>query len=220
MTTSPRRTFPVFHRGFERLNALSDGVVAIAITLLVFPITDLAAGDRGANVLTIIAHHSGTFFTFLITFLVIAKLWLDNHRLYRDVLAYTQPLLWAHIFWLLAIVFIPFPMDVLSSTSDNVFPNSGVYVGTLLLATTVLSIEYAIVFRTAALQEADVNLRPGLIAAGCDTLAVFVAFIFTLVVPGWGLQPLLLLIPGAVLGRVFGRRFGGRKVGDPDRDDE
>jgi uncharacterized membrane protein len=216
---APSWSSTVYRRGFDRLNALSDGVVAIAITLLVFPITDLATSDPGANVLTIIGDHSGKFVTFLITFLVIAKLWVDNHRLYRDAVAYTVPLMWTHIGWLLSIVFIPFPMDVLSSASDNQFPNSAVYVGTLLVAATALFLEYAIVVRNTSLQEEGVNLRPGLIAAAVDTLAVLAAFLCTLVMPGWGLRPLILLVVGGVVGRALGHRFGARPSGDPDLDD-
>jgi uncharacterized membrane protein len=219
VTPAARWTPPVFRRGFDRLNALSDGVVAIAITLLVFPITDLATGSPGSNILTIVDQHSGKFITFLITFLVIAKLWVDNHRMFRDVLGYTAPLMWVHMFWLLSIVFIPFPMDVLSSASDNTFPNAAVYVGTLLLATTALFVEYAIVYRTPALQEDDVNLRPGLINGAVDTLSVLVAFVWTLTAPDWGLKPLLLLLVGGVVGRALGRRFGARRVGAPDPDD-
>ncbi|WP_412148565.1 TMEM175 family protein [Curtobacterium flaccumfaciens] len=209
----------VFLRGFDRLNALSDGVVAIAITLLVFPITDLATGAPGENVLTIFDRHSGKFITFLITFLVIAKLWVDNHRLYRDVAGYTVILMWTHIIWLLSIVFIPFPMDVLSSAEDTNFPNATVYVGTLLVATGALLIEYLIVARTDGLELEDINVRPGLIAAAVDALAVLVAFVMTIATPQWGLRPLLLLIVSAMLGRFLGRRLGGRRLGDPDRDD-
>ncbi|AMM19442.1 hypothetical protein AX769_03900 [Frondihabitans sp. PAMC 28766] len=219
MSPVPRWTPPVFQRGFDRLNALSDGVVAIAITLLVFPITGLATADPGANVLAILNQHSGKFITFFITFLVIAKLWVDNHGLYRDIQAYTPPLMWTHIVWLLAIVFIPFPMDVLSSASDTKFPNSAVYVGTLLLATAALFVEYTIAFRTPALQEEDVNLRPGFIGAVVDVLFVLVAFILTVTVPHWGLKPLLLLIPGGILGRALGYSFGEKHDGDPDRQD-
>lgn len=220
MSRIPRWTPPVFQRGFNRLNSFSDGVVAIAITLLVFPITDLATGQSGANVVTIVNQHSGKFITFLITFLVIAKLWVDNHALYRDVKAYTPPLMWTHIVWLLAIVFITFPMDVLSSASDTNFPNSAVYVGTLLLATTTLFVEYTIALTNHALQEDDVNLRPGFIRSVADVIAILVAFVLTLTVPQWGLKPLLLLIVGGILGRTLGYWLGKRRTGDPDRSDE
>jgi uncharacterized membrane protein len=209
----------IFLRGFERLNALSDGVVAIAITLLIFPITDLATSDPGANVLTIFEEHSGKFITFLITFLVIAKLWVDNHGLYRDVRAYTPPLMWAHIMWLLAIVFIPFPMDVLSSADDTKFPNAAVYVGTLLLAATVVFVEYLIVLRSPGLQEKDVNIWPGFINAAVDAASVLAAFVLTLVVPAWGLRPLLLLLLGGIFGRILGTRFGARRAGVADQRD-
>ncbi|AMM19456.1 hypothetical protein AX769_03980 [Frondihabitans sp. PAMC 28766] len=171
-------------------------MVAIAITLLVFPITDLATSDPGGNVLTIINAHSGKFVTFFVTFLAIAKLWKDNHGLYRDVRAYTVPLLWTQVLWLLGIVFITFPMDVLSSADDSKFPNAAVYVGTLWLATAALFAEYLIVVLTPRLQMKDTNLRPGLIDSGIDVLAVSVAFILTLTAPQLGLKPLVILILG------------------------
>ncbi|AMM22616.1 hypothetical protein AX769_20970 (plasmid) [Frondihabitans sp. PAMC 28766] len=219
MTKTPNPAQNVFERGFERLNALSDGVVAIAITLLIFPITALATGSHGENVLTIITDHESKFITFLITFFVIAILWVGSHRLYRDVIAYTGALLWTQMVWLLSIVFIPFPMDVLASVNDVIFPNSAVYAGTLLLASSALLVEYAIVYRTPALQAKNVNLRPGLISASISTASVAAAFALTLLTPQLGLKPLVLLAAGIIAGQIVARRGRGRPADGSDAQD-
>jgi len=220
MIKTPKLGRVVFLRGFERLTALSDGVVAIAMTLLIFPITDLATGSQGQNVLTIVGIHESKFITFLITFLVIASLWVESHRLFRDVIGYTGALLWTQMVWLLSIVFIPFPMDVLASVDDAIFPNSAVYVGTLLLATTALLVEYAIVYKNPSLQAEKVNLRPGLISAGIGTGSVAAAFALTLLAPELGLRPLFLLVFGIIGGQIIGRRFGARHIDGTDSEDQ
>jgi uncharacterized membrane protein len=220
VTKTPVAKQVVFVRGFERLTALSDGVVAIAITLLIFPITALATGSHGENVLTIITDHQSKFITFLITFFVVASLWVGSHRLYRDVVAYTRTLLWTQMVWLLSIVFIPFPMDVLASANDAIFPNSAVYAGTLLLASTALLVEYAIVYRTPALQTEDVNLRPGLISAGISTASIAAAFALTLIAPQLGLKPVVLLVAGIIVGQISSRRSTGRASEGSDNQDQ
>ena len=75
----------MYVRGFDRLKNFSDAVVAIAITLLIFPLTNLAAGMGHQNVLQLFAQNWPAFFGFLLSFLVVAKTWLDNHNMFRDL---------------------------------------------------------------------------------------------------------------------------------------
>ncbi|MBD0324039.1 MAG: DUF1211 domain-containing protein, partial [Aldersonia sp.] len=63
-------------RGLDRLVNFSDATVAIAVTVLVLPLTDLAGqGNRG--VVDILADHGSVIGAFLVSFSVIAVLWTE-----------------------------------------------------------------------------------------------------------------------------------------------
>lgn len=69
----PQETFPI-----ERLNALTDGVFAIALTLLVLELKlpDAAAGEDFLDAVTQDWH---VFLAWLISFIAIARFWIVHH---------------------------------------------------------------------------------------------------------------------------------------------
>jgi uncharacterized membrane protein len=69
--------------GVDRIIAFSDGVVAIAITLLILPLTDIepAEGDSLANVA---ADNAGALLGFAVSFAVIANYWTIHKDIFRS----------------------------------------------------------------------------------------------------------------------------------------
>jgi uncharacterized membrane protein len=102
----------------ERLTAFSDGVVAIAITLLAL---ELPVPDAGSNaeVLRQIAEKRPEYFTFLISFAVVGGQWLSHHRLFAHVERAGGRLAGWNLLWLLTIVVTPFATRML--TADGAF---------------------------------------------------------------------------------------------------
>ena len=96
---------------FDRIIFFSDGVFAIAITLLVI---DLKLPEIPKEVLTEkklienLAHLIPRFIGFLISFFVIGQYWTVHHRLFGYVTNYTNRLIWLNLFFLLAVVLMPF----------------------------------------------------------------------------------------------------------------
>ncbi len=103
-------------RGFDRLVNFSDAVVAIAITLLVLPLTDLA-GDKESyeSVGEFFEKNSAVFQAFLISFVVLANYWLIHHRIFEWIDSYDPALAWLNIGWLMFIVLIPFTTEVITN---------------------------------------------------------------------------------------------------------
>jgi len=94
----------------ERMVFFSDGVFAIAITLLVI---DLKIPEIAGQVteLQLVNAFLGLFpklIGFLLSFLLIGLYWTIHHRLFGFVISYTQRLLWINLFFLLGIVLLPF----------------------------------------------------------------------------------------------------------------
>jgi len=100
-----------------RVEAFSDGVFAIAITLLVLqlkaPTLSLVAG-RGALWHALLGLWP-SFAAFLTSFAAILIMWMNHHGIFRMVRKVSGPFLAANGFLLLTVTFVPFPTAVLAS---------------------------------------------------------------------------------------------------------
>ena len=82
----------------ERMQAFTDGVVAILITILVLELKP-PAGER----LSAIAHEKGSLLAYLLSFVFVAIYWVNHHHLFQVVHRIDGRTLWANIhllFWL------------------------------------------------------------------------------------------------------------------------
>src|SRR6185437_4006282 len=84
VSAGPRGDLP----GVDRLLALSDGVVAIAITLLVLqlnvpPPATLTNPDSASELAGQLGKGADQLISYVISFYVIAQFWLVHHRIFR-----------------------------------------------------------------------------------------------------------------------------------------
>src|SRR5690625_1650731 len=95
----------------ERLAAFTDAIVAIAITLLILPLVDAASDEinEGSTFGVFFTEHFGQIGTFLISFAVIARLWVGHHRIFEHLRSYSPRVLMLTILWSLTIVIMPLP---------------------------------------------------------------------------------------------------------------
>lgn len=193
-------------RGFDRLVAFTDAVVAIAITLLVLPLVESAREAHPGPVVQFLRTNASSLFTFTLSFVVIAGFWRRQHRLFESVNGYSPALIWATMLWLFGIVFLPLPTQLLGGAVDDDRGAHALYIGTLLL-TTVAGLLQQWLIRSSSLKKpgADVVLAPALVATGLMTIAL----VASVAVPALGLWPLLLLALGDPLLRL-GRRLRRR----------
>ena len=91
----------------SRLEAFSDGVFAVAITLLAL---DLAvAGPEGHGPLTEQLYDKWpAFLAYLISFFMIGIIWVNHHALVRQITKVDRTLLFLNLVLLLFVVLIPF----------------------------------------------------------------------------------------------------------------
>jgi uncharacterized membrane protein len=97
---------------FSRIVAFSDGVFAIAITLLVLglEVPKHLASDQLAHA---IFDNWDNFVAFAISFAVIGRFWVVHHRFFSEVRAFDGRLLGLNLLYLAWIVLIPFSSQVL-----------------------------------------------------------------------------------------------------------
>lgn len=113
----PKEESKVEERGLERLILFSDAVVAIAITLLVLPLTELRP-DEGQPAWLFLGEHLDEIVAFGISFAVIAQFWFAHHRMFRRLSRADRPLLLWNTAWLASVVFLPFPTVLLEVVGD------------------------------------------------------------------------------------------------------
>src|SRR5258706_5868897 len=101
-------------RGVERLEAFSDGVFAIAITLLILEIKvpSLEATSASGLWRALVSHWS-SYLAFALSFLIIGIMWANHHNIFRYVRGADHALAMFNLGLLFCVAFLPFPTAVL-----------------------------------------------------------------------------------------------------------
>jgi uncharacterized membrane protein len=107
-----------------RLLALSDGVFAIAMTLLALdlkPPTGLGDHVTSQQLIHALAQNTDSYWSFLLSFYVIAIYWGGHRRLMRSVVVFNPNLVRDTIFLLLIVAAMPFPTSLLGMYGGTPF---------------------------------------------------------------------------------------------------
>ena len=200
-------------RDLERLLTFVDAIAAVAITLLILPLVDLA-GDihsEDDSVTELIRSHSGQFWSVALSFAVIARLWVAQHRVMRPVLATNRVVLAALLLWTLAIVFLPFPTALLSHGGEQRITKA-LYVGCLAVSSLCLVAVAVAVRRDPTVRDPDElpEVRPAMVTA----VLLLLAFLIVITIPAASYYPLFLLLAGDAINTLW-RRLSDRR--DPAR---
>ena len=104
----------------DRLSFFSDGVFAIAITLLIIeikvPVIEHASNEA---LLDSLSEMSLKFIGFLISFAIVGHYWSVHHRIFGYVKKYNSPLLWVNLGFLCSVVLLPFSSGLLGEYSSD-----------------------------------------------------------------------------------------------------
>jgi uncharacterized membrane protein len=100
-----------------RLEAFSDGVFAIAITLLALelkvPHFD-GSGDMTNRLISGLTNQWPSYFAFLTSFFTVLIMWVHHHAIFRLVRGVDATLLFANGFLLMLVTVVPFPTAVVA----------------------------------------------------------------------------------------------------------
>ena len=192
-------------RGFQtgRLEAFSDGVFAIAVTLLVLDIT--VSAHAGQHLLRSVADLWPSYLAYVVSFATIGAAWL-GHNAITDYLERTDAaFVRLNLMLLLVVSFLPFPTRLLADYIGQDSPERVAvtfYGISLLLATTLLMVLWRYAVRAhlvrpdAADEEIQLlteRLTPGL--AGYLVLIISGLFLPILAVIGYLAIALYYIIP-------------------------
>jgi uncharacterized membrane protein len=99
-------TQPVQDAETSRLEAFSDGVFAIAITLLVL---ELRVPDGKASLWHRLTQQWPSFAAYVTSFFIIGIMWVNHHSMFRNIIRTDRVLLFLNLFLLLWTSLLPFP---------------------------------------------------------------------------------------------------------------
>jgi uncharacterized membrane protein len=213
LSTDERDSLP----GVERLLALSDGVVAIALTLLVLQLSvPVLAHNADRDSASALWHQlnrgSDEFVSYIISFYVIGQFWLAHHRAFRDVKGHREGLAWWNFAFLFTITIMPFTSNLLGDYPANPLAVD-IFAINLMLASLTTQATYYFARRTGLLVVQDEAARRAALARtgvllGAIALSIGVAWYSTsLAKYCW------FLIAAAPL--ITNRIFGSKQVDGP-----
>ncbi|MET0190186.1 MAG: TMEM175 family protein [Pseudonocardia sediminis] len=190
--------------GLDRLMMFSDGVFAIAITLLVLPLTDTEIPD--GRVGESLAALWPQMFTFALSFAVIGRYWMIHHKIFRKIVRSDARLLVLNLLYLFCIAFLPFPTSVLGEQGEEaavVVLYAGNLIAIGLVSVTLwwyASSRGRLVTDKVSPREARASIAAGI----APTLGLVPSIPLAFLAPDWAKYSWLLIIPFSIVGeRLF-----------------
>jgi uncharacterized membrane protein len=134
------RRFAHGELGLGRIEAFSDGVFAIVVALLVLELKVPILHERNST--SELCHQLADlvpqFLSWLISFIIVCKFWLNHHHLLNFARHATYGMIWLNSIFLMGQSFIPFPTALMGEYPKNALAVS--LFGAVMAANTLLFI--------------------------------------------------------------------------------
>src|SRR5262245_44380162 len=188
-----------------RLEAFTDGVVAIIITIMVLELR--APHEADAAALKPL-HHA--FLSYVLSFVFIGIYWNNHHHLFQAVRIIGGPVLWANLHLLFWLSLVPFVTNWMGDTSFASWPVAvyGVVLLCSALAYTILALTLVSVHgQDSTLAVALSDNRKGNISIALYVLAIPLAFVLPLLSCAlFAIVSAIWLVPDTRFERLLPRR--------------
>jgi uncharacterized membrane protein len=104
-----------------RLEAFSDGVIAVAITLLALDLAVSGPGPHQAALADKLADRWPSFVAYAVSFATIGIIWVNHHTLFKNITQIDRTLLFVNLLLLFFVVSIPFATSTIAAylRADN-----------------------------------------------------------------------------------------------------
>ncbi|HEY2058658.1 MAG TPA: TMEM175 family protein [Amycolatopsis sp.] len=182
-------------RSPERLVFFTDAVAAIALTLLVLPLSELVPelSAEHAEAIQVFTDNQWKIYTFLLSFAVIARLWYAHHQIFEHVQAYNTALVYLNFGWIFTVALLPFPTQIVGGFQTSRFAVL-FYIGTILVNSLCYTAMVLVIRRSPEVRgDAPPVDDQGLINSVLTSSAFLVSFIVGAIWPHLGYWALLLV---------------------------
>ena len=174
----------------NRLEAFSDGVLAIIITIMILELKQ-PLGDSYKDLLAL----APTIFAYLLSFVFIAIYWVNHHLIFQKAELINVKILWCNIAWLFTMSFIPFATAWVGSYPMSWAPLS-IYFADMLLASITFHLMYYLIISESGDKHnfklnarSIISLATYFLAAVLGGFSPIVAYIVVAVVSCWWIVP-------------------------------
>jgi uncharacterized membrane protein len=173
----------------NRLEAFSDGVFAIAITLLVLdlhvpPVTSIIhAASPGKALAGALLDSWPSYLSFILSFVTILIMWIYHHRLFQAVRRAETVLLFSNGLLLLLVTVVPFPTALVSAylTTSAASVACATYAGFFAC----INLAYNLLWWVVTRQQPDMRVRKYFQGSMLISLLGFPSYLLALVVAFW-----------------------------------
>ncbi|WP_290807934.1 TMEM175 family protein [Herbiconiux sp.] len=191
-------------RGLDRLVFFTDAVIAIAITLVVLPLVDVArdattgigtgTGESARTTADFFADNGLALLAAAVSFAVISSYWREHHRIFLHAARSNRLLITVNLLWLAGIAFLPLATVLkVDAPSTDALANV-IYIGTIGVTSTLLRVEEFVLTRAGLYQAGFTPTLSRLAAHWTPVVLTTAALVIATVWPALGLYPLLLLL--------------------------
>ena len=158
-----------------RVEAFSDGVLAIAITLLVLELrVPTSTPDGLAHAL---AQEWSSYAAYLLSFVVIGIMWVNHHAMFNRITKVDRPLLLLNLHLLLWIAVLPFPTALVARFirhGHDARVAMAVYSGVMTATSVAWALLWLWITRDARLLHRDIDPRAARASTRRFTAGLFV----------------------------------------------
>ncbi len=150
-----------------RIETFSDGVFAIAITLLVIEIgvPHLENGSEGTSLFGALIGQWPSYLAYVISFLQIGVVWANHHNRFTYIVRSDHVFLFLNILFLMCVAFIPFPTALLAEYVETEERTTAVAIYTGTLAVTAVFFTLLWYYAANRYRLVDRNIDPSTLRA-------------------------------------------------------
>jgi uncharacterized membrane protein len=193
---------------FARVVAFTDGVFAIAITLLVL---GLDVPSRASDLTNELFDQRQSLFAYALSFAVLGRLWLGHHSFFGGLQSFDRTLIVLNFVYLAWIALVPFTSELLGNYTDQA-PSVMVYAASIVGVTATFGAQIAYAYRRGLLKP-----EYGPLARASDGPGVFaVVLVFSVSIAVAPLSPtaaIVMWLATAVIGNRLGELIARPAMG-------
>ena len=144
--------------GVSRIEALSDGVFSITMTLLILSVQVPPLSTDDTTTMNKLGQILPTLENYFISFVVLGLFWMRHQMQFKEIRSADRNLMWINIFFLMFVATIPFTTSMMVEYSNNHI-SIQVYCVNLIILGVILIAHWEYAIRNHRLIDVNLNLK-------------------------------------------------------------
>jgi uncharacterized membrane protein len=194
---------PRFELTTRRIEALADGIFAIAMTLLVLTLTLPDMTVTKLSLSQLLAEQWPKFFNYALSFVLLAIFWMVHHQQFHVIRRTDRWHVWINVGILMFVALMPFSTDVVGDYSHQTLAEL-VFSANLMILGLLFLLNWWYACRDHRLVDPDLDVETifrGIRRNSITPVIAAISMVLSVFMPGWGLWvyiliPIIQMLPG------------------------